>query len=153
MSALKPQEIYLLERYTSIDYFGTLRDTWGEMIQHVEKSLNKFMADLPPDYRRRQVPEQPDVVWGERVLPNFRNTFASLCAGFITLSHGDLTALKNSYGPMNDFKGQTDFWAGWMSTEEEFIYRKLLGKSVLLAGNISTTIGGYWNPGVFNGKI
>ncbi len=33
------QEIFLLERYVSADYFCELRDTWAEMIKHLNGCL------------------------------------------------------------------------------------------------------------------
>ncbi|MGZ8291997.1 MAG: hypothetical protein ACXWVG_03010 [Telluria sp.] len=145
--ALHPQEIYLIERYTSLEYFGELRDTWARMVAHVEQCLQVYMQHISPDYRLRQLPEQPDIVWGEHVLPNFRNTLQSLNTGFILLSHGDYSGLKYSHGPSNDFKGQREFWAGWMSESQRSEYFFLLAMSSALASNISTTEGGYWNPG------
>ncbi|HEY4317382.1 MAG TPA: hypothetical protein VGN04_07255 [Herbaspirillum sp.] len=144
---INPQEIFLLERYTSLEYFGELRDTWEEMIRHLERCLNEFMRNLPLDYRNRPLPEQPDAVWGERVLPNFRSTFQSLCDGYIRLSHGDVGGLGAASGPMNDFKGQMDFWPGWMTKEDENIYRKFLNLAVRNAGNIQHTAGAHWNAG------
>lgn len=65
MSApLYPQEIYLLERYTSVEYFGSMRDAWQAMVDHVEDCLARFMAKLPADYRSRPLPLQPDIAWG-----------------------------------------------------------------------------------------
>lgn len=57
MSApLYPQEIYLLERYTSVEYFGAMRDAWQAMVDHVEDCLARFMVKLPADYRSRPCP-------------------------------------------------------------------------------------------------
>jgi hypothetical protein len=42
-----PQEIYLLERYPSLDYFCELRDTWADMVKHLETCLDRFMQNLP----------------------------------------------------------------------------------------------------------
>jgi hypothetical protein len=143
---INPQEIYLLERYTSLQYFGELRDTWGTMVSHVEACLASFMQGLPPDYRARPLPEQPDIVWGERVLPNFRDTFQGLCAGFIMLSHGDMAGLHFAHGPVGDFKGQMDFWAGWMQKADQNLYGTLLNQAITMAGNITRTEGAYWRP-------
>ena len=71
---LTPQEVYLLERYSSLEYFVVLRDEWTVLVRHVERCLEAFTERLPVDYRDRQLPDQPDIVWGERVLPNFRST-------------------------------------------------------------------------------
>jgi hypothetical protein len=143
---INPQEIYLLERYTSLEYFAKLRDTWGEMVSHVENTLARFMQNLPPDYRSRPLPEQPDIVWGEHVLPNFRDSFQSLCSGFIKLSHGDMAGLHAAHGPLGDFKGQLEFWSGWMPKADQLFYTTLLNRTTTMAGNITTTEGAYWRP-------
>ncbi|MEN9452933.1 MAG: hypothetical protein RLZZ369_1992, partial [Pseudomonadota bacterium] len=36
---LIPQEIYLLERYSSLDYFGEMRDAWAKMLDAAEEAL------------------------------------------------------------------------------------------------------------------
>jgi len=41
-SPLIPQEIYLLERYSSADYFGDMRDAWAAMVKHAERALDIF---------------------------------------------------------------------------------------------------------------
>jgi hypothetical protein len=144
---INPQEIYLLERYTSLVYFGEMRDAWGGMIEHVETCLDRFVHNLPLDYRNRPLHEQPDIVWGERVLPNFRNTFQGLCDGYIRLSHGDTTAFGWANGPIGDSKGQYDFWSGWMSDADEETYRNLLSAAVCCARNINSTEEARWNAG------
>lgn len=145
-NTLNPQEIYLLERYVSVEYFCQLRDTWEKMVAHVESCLQEFMRKLPKDYRSRQLPEQPDIVWGQRVLPNFRDTLHGLHTGFILLTHGDYTGLSHAWGPLSDFKGQMEFWSGWMSTVDENYYGELLNRSVMLADNICRTETAGWNP-------
>jgi hypothetical protein len=146
-TALSEKEIYLLELYSSPEYFRTCRDTWGAMVKHVEHALDSFMHDLPLDYRNRPLPEQPDVVWGEQVLPNFRDTHNSLCEGLILLSNGDSRGLNRCNGPLNDFIGQREFWAGWMSSPDREKYSTLLRRATDIAQNISSTEKSYWNPG------
>ena len=143
---INPQEIFLLERFSSAEYFGQLRDIWGEMIAQVEASLDRFMSNLPLDYRNRPLPEQPDAVWGERVLPNFRDTFQYLCDGYIRLTQGDIFGLDFCHGPLNDFKGQHDFWAGWMDPAEQDKYHQLLMTAVEMATNIRATKDALWEP-------
>lgn len=142
-----PQEIYLLERYISLEYFGELRDVWGTLIKHVECCLDDFMCRLPHDYRQRPRPEQPDIVWGERVLPNFRDTYQGLCDGYIKLSRGEVKGLHYAHGPRRGFKGQMDFWAGWMGDEDEETYRELMSVATQKARNICFTEGAQWAPG------
>jgi hypothetical protein len=143
---VNPQEVYLLERYTSLDYFGELRDTWSEMVEHVESCLESFMRDLPPHYRSRPLPEQPDVVWGRRILPNFRDTLRGLDTGYIQLAHGDVKGLAWAYGPESDFKGQQDYWPEWMPEEDHNLYHSLLIRATTMASNITKTEGAYWRP-------
>ena len=145
-SSLPPEEILLLEHYTSIEYFGELRAVWGKLISHLEMCLTNFMGNLPADYRSRPLPEQADIVWGERVLPNFRETFQGLCSGYIKLSHGDASGLHFAHGPLSDFKGQSDFWADWMSPPDQNTYGDLLNTAVSMASNICASEGAYWNP-------
>jgi hypothetical protein len=143
---LHPQEIYLLERYSSLDYFAELRDLWAEFVQHAASCLNSFMGDLPPTYRSRPLPEQPDVVWGNRVLPNFRNTLDGLNEGVVLLSHGEVKGLHYAHGPRGDFKGQLDYSTDWMSPDDRKKYESLLMQAVTMAGNICPTEGAYWRP-------
>jgi hypothetical protein len=141
-----PQEIYLLERYISAEYFSELRDTWGELINHVEHCLGNFMANPPSNYRSRALPEQPDAPWGQLVLPNFRSTFQSLCEGYIKLTNGDISGLGESNGPYNDFKGQSEFWSGWMNRKDENCYGEVLHIATNIAGNIMFTVDANWKP-------
>ena len=96
-------EIFALESFSSPAYFEKLRDTWGALVKHVEDSLANFMNQPPADYSSRELSHQPDSVWGERVLPNFRATFQTLCDGYVMLSHGDLGGLNFANGLLNDF--------------------------------------------------
>jgi hypothetical protein len=143
---LNSQEIFLLNRYISAEYFCELRDTWAILVAHLESCLDRFMQNLPKNYRAKGLPEQPDVVWGHRVIPNFRKTLQGLNSGYILLTHGDLSGLSYSWGPQSDFKGQMDYWSGWMLQADENIYAELLNKAVTLAGNISKTERAGWGP-------
>lgn len=146
LAPLNPLEIYLLEQYVSVAYFGDMRDLWEKMVKHVDYCLNAFMKNLPADYRSRKLPEQPDVVWGSRVLPNFRRTLESLNVGFVLLTHGDVKALAYANGPLNDNKGRMDYWSGWMTQMDEEIYEDLIGKAAFHAHKIVLTEGAYWSP-------
>nr|WP_257219922.1 hypothetical protein [Acinetobacter sp. YH12239] len=77
-SEIRPQEIFLLERYSSAEYFKEPVDAFEQTLTAAERALELFMSDLPYDYRDRHISEQPDVIWGEHVLPNFRSTMTSL---------------------------------------------------------------------------
>jgi hypothetical protein len=144
------QEIFLLERYISLDYFDEMREAWRTMVDYTDDLLNRFMNNIPADYRNRKLPEQPDIVWGERVLPNFRSITRLLDDAFIKLSHGDLEALGRSSGVTGGIRGQNDFWSGWMNEVEpgaQAKYSELLNFAGLKARPIDITSSGIWTQG------
>ena len=147
MTPINQKEIYLLELFISPAYLAELRDTWGDMIKHIERCLGDYMTKLPPDYRRKPLPEQPDAVWEGRILPNFRESYQALCSGVIALTHGDLKSLRSANGPLNDYKGQREYSSGWMAESDAAVYFELLNRSHTIALNICATEEPYWKPG------
>lgn len=144
---INPQEVYLLEKYTSLDYMAQLRDIWGEMVDHLDQCFSQFMHNPLSDYRNRPLPEQPDRSSGERILPNFRHTFDSLCSGVIAVSHGDMSGLREASRVMNDFAGQREYSSDWLSKEDGDRYFKLLLQANTMAMNIVASEDPFWEPG------
>lgn len=153
---LVPQEVFLLERYSSWEYFAEMRDAWSSMVRHAEKCLDAFVRDLPSDYRKRSLPYQPDIVWGERVLVNFQSTQNYLDSGFIELTHGDFTALGYAGDVLSDFAGfSRDYSSEWM--DEPNVAKVVpngsdefwgwLDKATEPASNINFTFFAQWNVG------
>jgi hypothetical protein len=142
-----PIECYVLETFSSVPYFASLRDTWALMIEHLELTLDKYMRHLPLDYRARKLSEQPDFVWGNHVIPNFKTTLQCLSDGLIRRTHGDLAALSEAHGVMMDFKGQTEYSSEWMSRDDENRYGELINKCTRMASNMVATIEAWWKPG------
>lgn len=142
---LQENEIKLLELFSSLEYFGRMRDKWEEMILHTESCLESYMNNLASNYRSKPLPEQPDIVWGHRVLPNFRHTLEQLNKAYILLSHGDPDALGYSDNVLSDYKGQLDYRPDWMSEEEQKFYDKTLSRAVTMAHNISITEHAWWD--------
>ncbi|WKZ87131.1 hypothetical protein N5B55_20425 [Ralstonia pickettii] len=145
---LYPQEIYLLERYTSVEYFGAMRDAWHAMVDHVEDCMARSMTKLPPDYRSRPQHLQPDIVWGQRVLPNFRQTALMLDDSFIRLTHQDYEALLAADAVTSDIRGQRDFSTDWfdeVQPDAASRYEELLYQANQYASNISHTVRSGWN--------
>jgi hypothetical protein len=120
-----------------------MRDAWEKMLKHSEDMLDRFMRNLPADYRRRPLPDQPDIVWGERVLPNFRDTMRLLNDGYIKLSQGNYEALGRANGVTGGVRGQTsDYSSAWMDDVEpgaEAKYYEFLFKANSLAWPIKRT--------------
>ncbi|MFW2072613.1 hypothetical protein ACG9Y7_04015 [Acinetobacter gerneri] len=142
----RPQEIYLLERFSSAEYFKKLVDAFQNMLNTAEEALDIFMQDLPFFYRRRHISEQPDIVWGEYVLPNFRTTNQTLKMAYQQLLDGDLTALQYSANVNVCFRGQTaDYLADWMDEEHYKLFNDWQNEASLYASNIKATSFGQWN--------
>lgn len=151
---LIPQEIYLLERYSSLEYYGLARDAWEDTVKYVEASLEKFMRNLPADYRSRRQPLQPDIVWGQRVLPNFRDTLQFMYDGYIKRSHQDWSCYQGFQGGIDgDIRGQREFSFDWFDEVEPGgieKYSDLLHKAGSYAHPIWRTAGAYWNVGALS---
>lgn len=137
-------KIQLLELFSSTHYFGAMRDRWEETIKHAESCLETYMTRLPLNYRAKPLSDQPDIAWGNRVLPNFRHTLEKLNQGYIMLTHGDISALGYANSVRNDFKGQLDYIADWMSSVDRKTYEDNIYAAVTMAHNISVTMEAEW---------
>ncbi len=142
---LNETEIKFLELFSSPHYFGKMRDKWEEMVLHTESCLEVYMTKLPSDYRSKALPEQPDIAWGHRVLPNFRYTLEELNKAFILLTHNDLEALGYSDNVRSDVKGQLDYSPDWMSEADQKIYNENIRRAMTMAHNISITEHAWWD--------
>ncbi|MBJ9957213.1 hypothetical protein [Acinetobacter courvalinii] len=150
---IRPQEIFLIERYSSTEYFKELVEAFKNMLDAAENALELFMQDLPYDYRNRHISQQPDVVWGEHVLPNFRSTFESLNYGYKRLLDGDLSALQYAGNVVTDFRGQTaDYPADWMDEENYRKFNDWQNEASTLSSNIKATVFGNWVTGNLSGR-
>lgn len=142
---IRPQEIYLLEYYSSAEYFKELVEAFKSMLDAAEYALKIFMSDLPYDYRDRHISEQPDVVWGEHVLPNFRSTMDSLNYGYKRILEGDLSALQYAGNVLTDFRAQrVDYWPDWMDQTNLAQFDQGQAKASQIASNIQATVFSSW---------
>ena len=145
---LIPQEIYLLERYSSLNYFGEMRDAWAAMVAASDDALDHFMRHLPPDYRSRPLHQQPDAVWGERVLPNLRWTLESLNTGYAQLASGDWEALGFAGNAVTAQAGiWRDYDIDWMSEPYKSIFDAQEGIASERASNVKFTTFAAWVAG------
>lgn len=151
---IRPQEIYLLERYSSAEYFKELIDAFKNMLDVAENALELFMRDLPYDYRNLHISQQPDVVWGEHVLPNFRSTLESLNYGYKRLLEGDLSALQYAGNAVTDFRNQrVDYFSDWMDEDNLALFDQWQSKASNFSSNIKATVFGNWPMTVFNRRL
>lgn len=142
---IRPQEIYLLECYSSAEYFKAMLDAYANMVAAAEKALDIFMQDLPYNYRDQPISQQPDVVWGEHVLPNFRSTLEGLHTNYKRLLEGEKEAIEYAANVKNDLNAQsTDYWPDWMDqvNQDDFVYWQ--GQARKISRNIFITIYGGW---------
>lgn len=127
-----------------------MRDVWEEMVKHCDNCLERFMSNLPPDYRSRPQYLQPDIAWGETVIRNLRDTSLSLYDSYIELSHGDANALNEAHRVSGDVRAQREFSTDWFDEVELGAagkYYDLLYKAGHYAANIWPTAGAYWAKG------
>lgn len=151
---IRPQELYLLERYSSPTYFKTMLDAFKQMLDAAETALELFMQDLPYDYRDRQLSEQPDIVWGERVLPNFRSTLEAINIGYQELLGGNLAALQYAGNVETDFRAQrADYWSDWMDKKNSELFNQWQDEAELYAFNIKITSFSYWVTESLNNRL
>lgn len=148
---LIPQEVYLLERFCSLERLERLRDTWQAMVDYAEDMLARYMLQLPHDLRSRPLYDQPDIVWGGTVMPNFRTTARLLQEACIKRARGDYEALARAHGVTGDVRGFNDGYnADWM---DEVVpgaavkFDTLFMESSALAWPITITTSGIWEPG------
>ncbi len=145
---LIPQEIYLLERYSSLEYFGQMRDHFAECVKAAEDALAEFMRHIPPDYRSRPLHQQPDAVWGERVIPNMQWALAGLNDGYIRISHGDLDGLGFAGNVRTTFASiNRDYRIDWMPQPFQDQYDRAERLASKMASNIAHTEQGNWDFG------
>ena len=111
----------MLERYSSPAYFKEMRDAFAHMLEAAEQALELFMRDLPSDYRNSPINRQPDIVWGQRVLPNLRCTLDDLNVGYQELLKGDLIAIRYGGNVQSDFRAiSMDYDIDWMPEQQQY---------------------------------
>jgi hypothetical protein len=145
---LIPQEVYLLERYSSLAYYKEMMDAFAALVATTEQALEQFMQKLPPDYRSRHLSQQPDIVWGERVIPNLRYALGGLRNGWIQLEAGDINGLTMMGNVNSSFTGvNRDYTIDWMAQEHYDAYCANEFIASERASNIDRTTSGQWNWG------
>lgn len=150
---LIPKEIYLIERYSSVVYFEKLKNAFSAFVDAVEHALKAYMVHLPADYRSLPLSDQPDVVWGERVLPNLRWVLDGLNQGYLRLAQGDLSALAVAGNVVTAFSSiNRDYVWDWMPQPHLDIADEQSRVASKLASNVQFTYLAQWEPGVLNAR-
>ena len=145
---LIPQEIYLLERYSSLEYFGAMRDHFAAMLKTAQDALDEFMKWVPPDYRSLHTSQQPDLVWGERIIPNLQWVLDGLNKAYIRIANGALDALGMGSNVSSAFSAiNRDYSWDWMPALHFDKADAENSEAWERAVNISTTAYGDWTKG------
>lgn len=150
---LIPQEIFLIERYSSVDYFEQLKNAFEQFVDAVDQALSAYMNHLPADYRNRPVSDQPDVVWGERVLPNVRWVLEGLIQGHLRLAQGDLSALALAGNVVTAFSSiNRDYAWEWMPQPYLDVADEHARIASKMASNVQFTYLAQWEPGMLSAR-
>ncbi|HET7773683.1 MAG TPA: hypothetical protein VFK82_07650 [Burkholderiaceae bacterium] len=113
---IDPQEVWLLELYSSGAYFERIAANLDAALDIAEDALEAFCSKLAPDYRNTPLSEQVDIVWGERVLPNFRTTADAIHEGLQRLQSGDPEGLGFASNMRSAYAAYgRDYGSDWMS--------------------------------------
>lgn len=145
-----PKEAYLIEQFTSLEFFEVMRSNYQKFINELEELLEIYMHNLPYNLRSLPLPEQADIVWGETVLPNLRETMQRINIAYEKIKNGDFTYLFIAAEIRSNDKGMSEFsyhWLDDMPTEkviECFKYHSLVGD---YASVIENTYPTYWEKG------
>ena len=150
---LIPQELWLIEAYIKPAYFKKMVDAWQRMVEIADDALEDYMAHIPSNYRSRHVSEQPDVVWGGRVLPNFRSGLVAMQNSYIQLKNGDYDMQVTGAGIHGAIRGASDYDHDWLKDRglngrmgfdvyAEFYKQQEIAR--LYANNIAPTFGFQW---------
>lgn len=144
------REVYLLERFSSEEHLWALRCAWKAMLDHAENILSRYQQQLPNGDAARHISQQPDQVWGQHVLIQFRYTMAMLDYSHEQRKKGDFTALNVACGVTTDLRSQSmDYPADWMDEVESGAaaqFAVLRDHVSDLAWPMVRTIEGVWQP-------
>lgn len=147
MAVLHPQECYLLEKFISAEHYAETRDAIIAYIDAHEAALARFKKDMPFNIRSLPLPQQADIVWENRVMPNLRPMKDRYMQAYILRTHNDIKAFNIGHAMSNIRKGIVEFWDGWMTESERIQISGLEEIATELDMRLSTTLRSFWNEG------
>lgn len=153
MAVLHPQECYLLEKFISAEHYAETRDAIIAYIDAHEAALARFKKDMPLNIRSLPLPQQADIVWENRVMPNLRPMKDRYMQAYILRTHNDIKAFNIGHAMSNIRKGIVEFWSGWMTDAEIEEISALESAASELDMRLSTTLDATWSEGslTYNG--
>ena len=147
---INPKEAYLLEEFSSLTFFETIRNNHRLFLDSLEELFEIYMHNLPYNLRDLPLPEQADIQWGGTVLPNLRATMDRIDYAYAKIKAGDFTYLRCAGEIRSNDKGLSEFSPHWM---DNLPYDKVrqcwdyysVAKSY--ASVIESTYPTYWDKG------
>ena len=148
--SINPKEAYLLEQFSSLTFFETMRNNHRLFLDSLEELFEIYMHNLPYNLRDLPLPEQADINWGGTVLPNLRATMDRIDYAYAKIKAGDFTYLRCAGEIRSNDKGLSEFSPHWM---DNLPYDKVrqcwdyysVAKSY--ASVIESTYPTYWDKG------
>lgn len=112
--SINPKEAYLLEQFSSLQFFETMRNNYRFFLDGLEELFEIYMHNLPYNLRSLPLPEQADINWGGTVLPNLRSTMDRIDIAYAKIKAGDFTYLRCTGEIRSNDKGMSEFSPHWM---------------------------------------
>ncbi|WP_026472244.1 hypothetical protein [Alkanindiges illinoisensis] len=112
--SINPKEAYLLEQFSSLQFFETMRNNYHLFLDGLEELFEIYMHNLPYNLRDLPLPEQADINWGGTVLPNLRGTMDRINYAYAKIKAGDFTYLDCVGEIRSNDKGLSEFSPHWM---------------------------------------
>ena len=138
---INPKEAYLLEQFSSLTFFETMRNNHRLFLDSLEELFEIYMHNLPYNLRDLPLPEQADIQWGGTVLPSFRRTMDYIDQCYTKIKAGDFTYLDCVGDVNSDSKGYKEFSPHWMDNlpydkvKQCWKYRKLAEDYAFIISN------------------
>ena len=67
--SVNPKAVYLLEEFSSLEFFETMRNNYGLFLDSLEELFEIYMHNLPYSLRSLPYPQQADIQWGGLFCP------------------------------------------------------------------------------------
>ena len=112
--SINPKAAYLLEQFSSLAFFETMRNNYRLFLDELEELFEIYMHNLPTNLRDLPFPEQADIQWGGTVLPNLRKTMDRIDYAYVKIRGGDFTYLDCVGEIRSNDKGLSEFSPHWM---------------------------------------
>ena len=145
MAILHPQEIFMIERYTSLERLKKLHETWAEFLTKSRGYLDAYAKNPPKDPSLMETYEKVITAGRVKFFPYCESWLASINEGCLLLKHNDLRGIAKVGSPGGTF--YDDFWGRWLSPTELEYCDALRSKAYKFSMPIKTSAQKIWAEG------